>query len=213
MTKFRIDLHVHSKYSGDNDSEPEELILQAVERGLFGIAVTEHYSYEASEPVEHLKDKYRDQIRIFRGVEFSSQEGHCLVFGVNTDALALKFTPLKHLVKIVNELGGVVIPSHPFRKGNGMGNAFREIQGICAIEGYNGCNMHAYNEKAVEMAMELNLPFTGGSDAHHPEEVGLCFTEFEQEVTDENLVGLLKIGNYRGIDNRPRYGSSRASGF
>ncbi len=83
-----------------------------------------------------------------------------------------------------------------------MGDTFREVQGICAIEGYNGCNMHAYNAKAVETAKELNLRFTGGSDAHHPDEVGLCFTEFEEEATHENLVHLLKIGNYRGVDNR-----------
>ncbi len=83
-----------------------------------------------------------------------------------------------------------------------MGDTFRKVPGICAIEGYNGCNMRVYNTKAVETARELNLPFTGGSDAHHPEEVGLCFTEFEDAVTRENLVYLLKAGNYQGVDNR-----------
>lgn len=205
--KFRIDLHVHSKYSGDNDSEPEELILEAIRRGLFGIVFTEHYSYEASEPVEQLKEKYADQIEIFRGVEFSSLEGHCLIFGVNTDSLAMKGTPLRDITRIVNDSGGVVIPSHPYRAGNGMGDTFREVQGICAIEGYNGCNMRAYNEKAIEIAKELNLPFTGGSDAHYPEEVGLCLTEFEDKVTQQNLVNLLKMGNYYGIDNRRGFGT------
>jgi len=71
--QFKIDLHVHSKYSGDTDSEPEESVVRAVELGLNGIAFTEHYSYGASEPVEALKEKYRDAIAIFRGVEFSSE--------------------------------------------------------------------------------------------------------------------------------------------
>ncbi len=202
MKKFRIDLHVHSKYSGDNDADPEELIIQAIDRGLFGIAFTEHYSYEASGPVEELREKYRSRIKIFRGVEYSSLEGHCLIFGVNTDSLAAKHASFRDITKIVNDSGGVVIPSHPYRRGNGMGDTFRDVRGICAIEGYNGCNMHAYNAKAIETAKELNLPFTGGSDAHHPDEVGLCFTEFEEEVTHENLVHLLKKGNYCGVDNR-----------
>ena len=35
--KFNIDLHVHSLYSGDNDSDPEETIRHAVMLGLHGI--------------------------------------------------------------------------------------------------------------------------------------------------------------------------------
>lgn len=201
--KFNVDLHVHSRNSGDTDADPEELIIKAVERNLFGIAFTEHYSYEASQEVEQLKEKYRDIIRIFRGVEFSAPEGHCLIFGVNTDAMAVKGASLRDLTRIVNGAGGVVIPSHPYRRGNGMGDAFLTVPGICAVEGYNGANMRSYNEKAVDVAAGLNLPITGGSDAHRPEEVGLCFTEFEDEPTMDNLIELLKRGNYRGVDNRP----------
>jgi predicted metal-dependent phosphoesterase TrpH len=202
---FTVDLHVHSKYSGDNISEPEEAVLKAIELKLDGIAFTEHYSYEASEPVERLKEKYRDSIRIFRGVEFSSAEGHCLIFGVNTDTLPIKHAPVEEVVRIVNDSGGVLIPSHPYRIGNSMGDIIRLIRGLCAVEGYNGCNMHAYNAKAVETARSLHLPYTGGSDAHAPEEVGMCYTEFDDEITDDDLIPLLKKGNYRGVDARFRF--------
>lgn len=202
---FRVDLHVHSKYSGDNVSEPEESILKAIDLKLDGIAFTEHYSYEASEPVERLKEKYGDSIRIFRGVEFSSAEGHCLIFGVNTDALSIKDAPVEEVVRIVNKSGGVVIPSHPYRIGNSLGDVIHRAKGICAVEGYNGCNMHAYNAKAVEAAISLHLPYTGGSDAHAPEEVGMCYTEFDDGVADDDLILLLKKGNFRGVDARSRF--------
>ena len=208
--KHRIDLHVHSRFSGDTDAEPEELIMHAIKQGLHGIAFTEHYSYEVSEPLEELKEQYKDKVMIFRGVEFSALEGHCLIFGVNTDALPIKHLPLKEVIIIVNEEGGVVIPSHPYRKGNSLGDVIKNAIGICAIEGYNGCNMHAYNARAVEMAKVLNIPYTGGSDAHLPEEVGLCLTEFEDTVTPHNLIPLLKKGNYTGIDNRPGFSPSPA---
>lgn len=204
---WNIDLHVHSKFSGDTDAEPEEIILQAIERNLQGIAFTEHYSYEASEPIEPLKEKYMESIRIFRGVEFSSAEGHCLVFGVNTDALSLTYAPVEDLISVVREYGGVVIPSHPFRKGNSLGDLIQDIKGICAVEGYNGCNMSSYNARAIEVAKLLNLPYTGGSDAHLPHEVGLCYTVFSDEVRDENLIDLLKSGRYVGIDARGRRSS------
>ena len=66
---FNVDLHVHSLASGDADATPEELIFQAIKIGLHGIAFTEHYSYEASEPVEMLKERYSNQILVLRGVE------------------------------------------------------------------------------------------------------------------------------------------------
>jgi predicted metal-dependent phosphoesterase TrpH len=199
---FKIDLHVHSKYSGDNDADPEETVLRAIEYGLDGIVFTEHYSYEASEPVEVLKEKYGKKILILRGVEFSTNEGHCLVYGVNTDLLSMKYAPAKDVVRIVREAGGAVVPSHPYRSVNSLGDLLWSVGEICALEGYNGCNMHSYNIKAVEAAELLRLPYTGGSDAHAPREVGSCYTAFDDAVSEANFIGLLKAGRYRGVDVR-----------
>jgi len=200
--KYKIDLHVHTKYSGDNDSDPEEAILRAIELGLHGIAFTEHYYYEASEPVEILKEKYKNSILIFRGVEFSTAEGHCLVFGVDTDMLSIKYASVNEVMQAVHQKGGVVIPSHPYRSVNSLGDLVRNVPGLCALEGYNGCNMHAFNVKALEAAELLKIPYTGGSDAHSPCEVGSCFTEFDDVVTAENLIEVLKAGKFRGVDTR-----------
>lgn len=199
---FRIDLHVHSKLSGDSDSEPEELIERAIEIGLDGIAFTEHYSYEASEPVEVFKEKYKGRILILRGVEFSSREGHCLVFGFNTDRYLEKYTPVAELIEIVQSAGGVVIPSHPFRGINSLGNIIKNLKGLFAIEGFNGYNRHSLNIKAINLAEELSIAFTGGSDAHESREVGQCFTEFSDTLTEENFITLLKEGRYTGRDTR-----------
>lgn len=51
-------------------------------------------------------------------------------------------------------------------------------------------------------ARELNLPFTGGSDAHAPEEVGLCYTMFSDRVSYDNFLDLLRKGEYHGVDAR-----------
>lgn len=200
--KFRIDLHTHSKFSGDNDSEPEDYVMQALKLNLDGIAFTEHYYYEASESIENLMEKYRGMIQIFRGVEVSTAEGHCLVFGVNTDKLPIQHLPAQKVIDIVTRAGGVVIPSHPYRRGSSLGDLIMNVRGICAVEGHNGCNMHAMNIKAVKKAQDLNLPYTGGSDAHAPEEVGSCYTEFTEAVTSDNLVEILKSSYYQGVDTR-----------
>ena len=199
---FKIDIHIHTKFSGDNYTEPEETVLQAIEINLQGIAFTEHYSYEASEHAEKLIEKYKGRIMIFRGVEFSAAEGHCLVFGVNTDKLSIKNAPVEEVIKAVNGSGGIVIPSHPFRGGNSLGDNIELIRGFSAIEGYNGYSHHSQNTKAVEAAKRLQIPYTGGSDAHEAKEVGACFTEFYDEVTFDNFLDLLKAGNYKGVDTR-----------
>jgi predicted metal-dependent phosphoesterase TrpH len=200
--KTKIDLHVHSRNSGDNDADPEETVGRAIELGLDGIAFTEHYSYEASEPAERLREKYRGAIMIFRGVEFSAAEGHCLVFGADTDKLAIKYAPFADVVRAVAEAGGVVVPSHPYRGANSLGELITRVPGICGVEGYNGCNMHAMNAKAIEAAGMLKLPYTGGSDAHLPREVGSCYTEFDGPVMYDTFVACLRAGRFRGVDTR-----------
>jgi len=199
---YKVDLHIHTKNSGDNYTEPEEVVLNAIESGLQGIAFTEHYSYEASEHAEALREKYGSRILILRGVEYSSAEGHCLIFGVNTDAILPRHAPVEEIIPLVAGHGGIIIPSHPFRGGNSIGETIKSLSGLHAIEGYNGYSHHSQNLKAVNLANELSLPHTGGSDAHEPQEVGACFTEFQDQVTYENFLDLLRAGNYHGVDTR-----------
>ncbi len=199
---FRIDLHVHSLLSGDNLADPEECIARAIALGLQGLAFTEHYSYAASETLEPLIERYRDRILVLRAVEYSVAEGHCLVFGVDTDRLGLQYAPAEKLVREVNLMGGVVIPSHPYRGGSGLGDLILTLSGIAAIEGHNGCNSHVFNQRAIQAAQRLRLPVTGGSDAHEPGEVGTCYTVFPERVTADNFIGLLTAGRYTAVDTR-----------
>lgn len=197
--EFKIDLHVHSRLSEDNDADPEECIARAIERGLQGIAFTEHYSFGASAAIEPLRERYRGAILVVRGVEFSAAEGHCLVFGVDTDRIS-RYAPIEELVRLVNERGGAVVPSHPYRGGSGLGDRILSLPGIAAIEGHNGCNAGGLNRRAIDVARRLGLPVTGGSDAHRPGDVGDCFTVFRERVTEDTLPGLLRAGDYEAVD-------------
>ena len=206
---FRIDLHVHSLLSGDNSADPEDCIVRAIAAGLQGLAFTEHYTYAASKPLEPLIERYRGKILVLRAVEFSVEEGHCLVFGADPDRLCEPYAPAAELVREVNRAGGAVIPSHPHRTCCGLGRLVLELPGIAAVEGLNGCNLDRDNQLAIEDARRARLPCTGGSDAHRPEDVGLCYTEFTEPVTAENLVGLLKAGRYRPAESEKRKKFSR----
>jgi len=199
---FALDLHVHSAASGDTDADPRRLLERALELGLDGLAFTEHDSYAGSAFAAELRRRHGDRILVLRGVEISAAEGHCLVFGADTDRLRLGGAPVAELVRAVAAAGGVAVPAHPFRRGSGIGGLVRAIPGLGALEGCNGANLYDMNRLALETARAAGLAATGGSDAHRPEEVGSCRTLFAEPVTEENFVALLRAGAFTCEDVR-----------
>ena len=84
---MRADVHMHSAFSSDSDSHPEEMILGAIEKGLEMLCFTDHYDKDNMEwgpedifgPEEYfrvlipLREKYKNQIDVRIGVETGLQ--------------------------------------------------------------------------------------------------------------------------------------------
>lgn len=199
-----IDLHVHTVFSGDSLIAPEELIERGLALGLDGIAVTEHDSYAASEVTAELAED--SGLRIFRGIEVSTDRGHILVFGLDDDHWQTlrdpltKFIPTQLLVEYVMECGGVVIPAHPFKSTSpSIGERISSLIGVSTIEGFNGQCFPDENVRACELAQTYELKIVGGSGAHSLGELGRCVTQFENRVeTLSQLVAELKAGRFHG---------------
>lgn len=198
-----IDTHCHTKYSYDNWLEPLALIRRARELGLDGVVITEHYSYEASEPVEAIA---RDEgILLLRGVEISTDKGHLLAYGVEDDSWNIwgrdNWLSLPAVIERILDLGGICVPAHPFRA---MGACslmedLLDLTGIAAVETHNGNNQEADNELAIRAAGHMALPGLGGSDCHKVGAVGRCATEFFQPVADmASFMEAIKAGACRG---------------
>jgi hypothetical protein len=129
-----IDTHCHTKYSYDNWLEPLDLIRRAKALGLDGSVITEHYSYEASLPVEQVG---RDEgFLILRGVEIATDKGHLLAYGVEDDGWNIwgrdSYLPLEEVIERINDLGGICAPAHPFRN---VGLASL-MEGLLELEGH-----------------------------------------------------------------------------
>ncbi len=192
---MKIDLHVHTANSDDAYGEPEEVLAAAAAAGLDGLAITEHSNYEKSEIFLKLAPRFN--LVVFVGAEVATRSGHMLVFseeihrwscfrGAGHDA--------RELIEAVNRAGGAVVAAHPYRVGYGCGGAAR-LSGLAAIETCNGANRSFENRLAMELARKLNLPCTGGSDAHFISEIGRCYTIFTVSLRDvSGLVAALKAG-------------------
>ncbi len=79
-----INSHVHSKYSVDSKSELQEIFDTAIERGLTGVAITDHVPFwyykngfdntallECKNEIQSLKEKYQGRLKILFGMEVS----------------------------------------------------------------------------------------------------------------------------------------------
>lgn len=168
--EIKIDLHIHSKYSSDGILEPEEIVRVAKERGLDGIAITDHNTIRGGQEAK----KYEtEDFKVIIGAEIMTEKGEVTGLFLSKEVKSRRFQDVMAEIKAQ---GGMVIVSHPF---DGLRrSAFHiitEYAGLVdAIEGFNsGCLFQRYNTRALEFAARHNLPIVAGSDAHYANEIGL----------------------------------------
>lgn len=195
MMPLHIDLHVHTYFSGDGVSSPEEMIATARRKGLHGIAITDHNTCEA---VEYLSDLGLinaeglpvDGFLVIPGVEVSTAEGHLLCIG--TTLPDFKDRPALEVCREIHARGGLAIPAHPydyFRAG--IREAVLNTLPMDALEVFNAATtFKRCNDKAHAYALSRDLPATAGSDAHHESAVGTAYTTLETD--DFSVSGILK---------------------
>jgi len=210
-----LDLHLHSEASDDSRA-PVEAYLKILarkreERPLDGIVVTEHRRFDPDADYRRLEDAYG--LRILRGAEVETEYGHVLVYGVNRDMLrrfdfADVRLPAQEVIREVERMGGIACPCHPGRVNVGLCAHYERLpalEGVVAVEALNGGSKHAENERVKDLMRDHGYAGFGGSDAHLVSFVGVCATEFEDEIRDEEaLVEALRRGRCRAVDFRDR---------
>ncbi|PIV74624.1 MAG: metal-dependent phosphohydrolase, partial [Rhodocyclales bacterium CG17_big_fil_post_rev_8_21_14_2_50_68_7] len=203
-----IDCHCHTRYSYDNWLDPVDLVKRARELALDAVCVTEHYSYEASAPVERIGRE--EGVLVLRGVEIATDRGHLLAYGVEDDSWNRwgqdNYLPIAEVIERIDVLGGICVPAHPYREIGvaSLLDALLELQGIAAVETHNGANLESDNELALRAARHRKLPGLGGSDCHKASAVGRCATEFSTPVADmRDFVAAVRAGACRGAYYAP----------
>jgi predicted metal-dependent phosphoesterase TrpH len=210
---MQIDLHIHtSPRSACSYLDPIELIREAVRLKLDGICLTEHQVVWDSDDVDKLAQA--GGIKIFRGNEFTTNQGDVLVFGFYEDIKELMI--IQELGELVKAAGGFMIAAHPFRgfKTFGIGQLQMTVEQACkrkvfefvdAIEVGNGKLSEDENEMARKVAEKLGLPGTGGSDAHRVDELATWVTIFEKDIQNElELVEELHAGRFTASQRHQR---------
>src|SRR5688572_21235827 len=105
----RFDLHVHSFFSADAASAPEDLVAAARRKGLAGIAITDHNSCEAAHyclkhGLMNEEGTPIDGFLIIPGVEVSTADGHMLCVGTTLPNMLGQ--PAVEVEAAIHERGG-----------------------------------------------------------------------------------------------------------
>jgi len=191
-TKLNIDLHVHTKASGDSFIELKDAVKTAEKIGLDGFAITDHDTIENA----LLGMKEKKEIVVLPGIEVTAREGHIL--GIGLTDMVQKNLSAKEAVKKIRELGGVAIVPHPFDYfKHGVGEEVTSSIDPDAIETMNSNSLffNSACRRSSKLADEMQKPKTGGSDAHMLSSLGRVYTEIETESSDiESILRSIRKG-------------------
>jgi len=162
-----VDLHIHSKYSGDCAMEPATILKVAKKRGLDGIAVTDHLTIKGGIETRKLNNDPDFLVIVASEVETNNKEDLIGLF-LEEEIESRKTT---EVVTEIKAQGGLVLWAHPFRFGK---NLLRRdaIKHLDLIEGFNSKTSASCNALAQQLAREYRKPVVGASDAHQASEIG-----------------------------------------
>ena len=188
---MKIDLHTHSKYSGDCRMEPADILKTAEKVGLDGVAITDHNTVKGGLAASRIKS----DIEVIAGAEIRTNRGEVIGYFLNEE---IEKRELFEVIDAIRDQGGIVCIPHPFDI-RSVFDIFRMyklkptdeiLEAVDCIEVLNSrCAVNAFNEKARRLAEERGLGMTAGSDAHTLSEIGASgvIVDSPEDVGNRNV--------------------------
>ncbi|AGB04828.1 putative metal-dependent phosphoesterase, PHP family [Aciduliprofundum sp. MAR08-339] len=200
---MRIDMHIHTIYSPDGKVPIKDVLKIAKKIGLGGIAITDHNEIRGA-----IEAKKIGILPVVRGIEISTTEGHVLAYGL--DCKIPRDMGIEETIDRIHDCGGIAVAAHPYRFWSGIGDENARNFEFDAIEIFNGRCKRKSNERAKNLVECLKKPYTAGSDAHFPDEIGkagiIVDAADEEDVIEAILKKRVKIfGRSRSAWETVRY--------
>jgi predicted metal-dependent phosphoesterase TrpH len=175
--------------SYDAHTRREDLPKIIKERGLDGVAVTEHDRFDPPNIPDTL---------ILPAAEISSKDGHILALGIQE--MIPPRLPADQTIQRIHEQSGVAIIAHPYDPVCECVKIARLKVKPDAVETVNADALSFYvsNWLARRDARKFKLPQVGGSDSHIPETIGDAYTVLDAESRElKDILQSIKSGKVR----------------
>jgi len=195
-----FDLHIHSKYSYDSVSKVDDILKVAKRRGLSGIAITDHESFDGS--LEASAKAKHWELLVIPGMEVATEHGDVIGLFLQQKIASRTFLDV---VREIKEQNGLVVLPHPFKRTKNIIGMV--LQNIDLVEVFNARgepigNNHC-NRRAYDLAVKMDIPMTAGSDAHFLFEIGRGCISIENVSSIEQIRERLLNDNRNKILRRP----------
>jgi predicted metal-dependent phosphoesterase TrpH len=198
--KLKLDLHVHTRRSSDAFTSPERLVAICKDRGLDGLAITDH---------NVLAVDSSDELILIPGIEISTRDGH--VIGLGLSESIPRGLSADQTIQRIADLHGLSIIPHPYDLWRSSVRPHRLTVRPDAIEVINSSSfLHSVTwKRARKFAEKQGYPMTAGSDSHIPQTIGRAYTEIECDSKDIGQVqAAVKSGSLTPV-GRPVRASER----
>ena len=186
-----IDMHVHTNYS-DSSGTVEEVIKTAKEKGLNGIAITDHDTLEGAKVAMNMQDG----VIVIPGEEIKTRNGEILALGI--DEAVPEDLPIEEAIRIVHLQEGLVFIPHPTIPffGRLKETDMRRLN-IDGLEVFSAISPFAdhYATKNMAIAKRFGLSTIAGSDSHFSETVGDAYTIIDaKDAKLPSILEALRLG-------------------
>ncbi|RMF88791.1 MAG: PHP domain-containing protein [Methanobacteriota archaeon] len=183
---MKIDLHIHSKYSGDAFNEPRDIIKQAKKAGLDGVAVTDHNTIKGGE--ETARCNSDEDFIVITGAEIKTDRGEVIGYFLNEEIESRSF---EEVIDAMRDQDALISIPHPYDlfRSNRIKDPEKAAGSVDAVEVFNSrCLLSSFNGQALSLSERFSLGATAGSDAHSPEEIGSAGVIIKGERVHEEIL-------------------------
>lgn len=191
---MRIDLHLHTSASVDGVHSPRTMVKAAKEKGLSGIAITDHDSTGGwGQGIRAGKEL---GVLVIPGEEISVYKGDRVVAHLLGLFLSerVRAKAMPDIADEIHAQGGLAVIAHPLDRWRGKyGDLEKYLDYLDGIEVLNGHTpFFADNQAARDFAVKHKKPMTAGSDSHSKYELGSVYTEAKADDLEEFRKAFLK---------------------
>lgn len=200
---LRADLHVHTEYSPDCNSQLAKIIEHCIKAGINCIAISDHNTVEGA-----LKMKRMAPFKVIVAEEILTRHGEIMGMFLKKDVPPGQSVP-DTVAQIRSQDGLVAIP-HPFdvfRQSALDSEITRELAErgeIDVIEVFNSRTpLYRSSARADSFAEKYGIPKSAGSDAHTLQAIGNAYVEMPEFEGKEDFLSALNEGNVFGHRTNP----------
>lgn len=196
MSELRLDMHVHTHFSPDGFTDPRAVLRRAEERGLDGLAITDHDEFD---PVRYERLCSETDLLLVPGQEVTTTDGHVLAYFIESEIES--FRSPEAVVEDVHAQDGLAVFAHPYRLAEDHSEKrmrlFDGVEQFNARSGNPDDPLSPNGRTAERLEVFDDLPVTGGSDSHLPWTVGNGWTVLDAEPTLPSVRNALLDGRSR----------------